>query len=356
LSLDLPTPSDIASAGGVTVVVCEAADVVYVLQDEGIRLLVGSLEGFDSPGTVDLPDPSAVAIGPDGTIYLAGRDSGRILSISLEGEDADGQALVLATMEEGVAPSSLAVADSGALFVGSEASDTVHRVNPGGTVNAIQTDQSVSPLAIAAFQDGLLLNDTIDAGVRFLNIGAATVRDVPGLGGLTVTDLLVDQQRLYTLDPVARNLVVADLQPDAAGVPSAVGAVTTLALDLQGDPSGLAVLGPGMVAVGERESGRILSVDLATGDIQVMAGRSRATSPIGHSPARRGPTGGNGSVVPLCESCEVAVGVAVGPGTEEFATSRGRVGAGPGRPLRCNHRLTSPLCFRQTARMSPGPG
>jgi sugar lactone lactonase YvrE len=96
-------------------------------------------EGARDPLKVDIANPTSLALGPDGALYVSNRFEGQVFRIA-----ADGTTDLYAS-DLGV-PTGLAFGPDGALFVG-DRSGTVHRVRADRTVDEFAT----LPASVAAF-------------------------------------------------------------------------------------------------------------------------------------------------------------------------------------------------------------
>ena len=96
-------------------------------------------DGVQESVAVEVPNPTSLALGPDGAMYASSRFEGTVYRLS-----ADDRVEVYAT-ELGV-PTGLAFSPDGALFVG-DRSGSIFRVSPGREVDVFAT----LPSSVAAF-------------------------------------------------------------------------------------------------------------------------------------------------------------------------------------------------------------
>jgi len=141
---------------------------VYRVGPDGlIRTIAGTGEpGFNGDGvpaiTAQLCGPSGLAVGPDGTVYIADTGNGRIRRISPDGiittaagngewgsTDDDGPALTIS-----ISPCDIAVGSDGSIYFTEEYSDRVRRVGPDGLIKTVT--YVFSPNALAVGADGSL--------------------------------------------------------------------------------------------------------------------------------------------------------------------------------------------------------
>jgi sugar lactone lactonase YvrE len=218
-------------------------------------------------------DPFGVAVAPDGTVYVAdGVGSHRIRALS-----PDGRVTTVAGGDRGFAdgsgpsarfdtPSALAVGPDGTLYVADTGNNAIRRITPDAVVSTVAGD------GIAGFQDGparearfngpigvavdssgrVFVADTYNDRVRVVEPDAGTVRTlVPEAQFDTPSGIAVDAAgRVYVAD--TRNRVIQQI--DASG-----SWVMPFGLAALARPIGIAVAADGDVYVSD-ERGSIWSI------------------------------------------------------------------------------------------------
>ena len=130
---------------------CDATGAVY-LTHSGTRgakapvpLYRVNPDGSRDSLSVEISNPTSLALGPDGTVYVSSRFEGQIYRLT-----ADGRAELWAT-DLGVA-TGLACASDGTLFVG-DRTGTVFRISAGGSGESERHVESYAsiPASVAAF-------------------------------------------------------------------------------------------------------------------------------------------------------------------------------------------------------------
>ena len=230
-----------------------------------------TLAGDGVPGTIDdeasrarFSDPFGVAVGADGTIYVADAgDSPRIRAVS-----PHGRVSTLAGGERGFAdgrgaaarfntPSGLTVDASGTLYVADTGNHAIRRITSDGVVSTIAGD------SVAGDRDGP------GPQARFNGpIGIAVDR----LGRVIVADTYNDRIRLIDVDGIVRIF---------AG--SRTGAVDgTLSEARFHTPSGVAVDASGNIHVADTGNGMVRTID-PTGRVSTETTTSfgRSIRPVG---------------------------------------------------------------------------
>ena len=177
---------------------------------DGIR---GHADG--APAKARFSDPFAIAIAPDGTLYVADAgETNRIRRI-----DAAGNVTTLpATFDT---PSGIALDKAGNLFVADTGANTIRRIDPTGAVTTLAGDGTAG------------LRDGAAAQARFNGpIGVAA----DDKGNVYVADSYNDRIRRITPDGQVRTLAGGDAPgfADGPGAAAAFDTPTALALDRDG--------------------------------------------------------------------------------------------------------------------------
>lgn len=175
------------------------------------------------------PQATALALGPDGTVYLAVPDEHRVLAIGRDGmlsvvagtgaagDTGDGGPATAATLES---PAALAVLSDGSLLIADAAAARVRRVDGDGQIHPFAgtgvpgSDGDGSPASDARLTSPVALDVTPDGTVLIADSGAAVVRAVRpdgaidtyaggGLQATCPTDCARDELSLAGLTDVA---------------------------------------------------------------------------------------------------------------------------------------------------------
>ncbi|OLT47077.1 hypothetical protein BJF85_01365 [Saccharomonospora sp. CUA-673] len=269
---------------GVTYYADSAAHRVWrVERDGGVEVVAGTGEagfaGDDGPaGEAQLDEPTGVAVGPDGAVYIADSANDRVRRVGGDGvittvagdgsrveDDADGRALddERAT-EVPVSPTDVDVAGDGVVYVAEGPHDRISRVGTDGTIDIV----AGSGERDGAEADGF----------------AATEALVRGPHALTVSR----EGRVFFLEGGDRLVRPAVRMVDASGVLYTVagtaspgqrfGADAGFAGDggpardaLLNGPRDLAVRADGTLYVADTDNARVRAID-AGGTIRTVAG------------------------------------------------------------------------------------
>ena len=180
------------------------------LAGDGIR---GHIDG--AAGKARFGDPFALAIAPDGALYVADAgDTNRIRKV-----DADGNVSTLPGAFD--TPSGIALDKAGNVIVADTGANSVRKVGPGGAVTTLAGDGTPG------------LRDGAAAQARFNGpIGVAA----DGKGNVYVADSYNDRIRLITSDGQVRTLAGGDAPgfADGQGAAAAFDTPTALAIDRHG--------------------------------------------------------------------------------------------------------------------------
>src|ERR1700752_3928000 len=256
----------------------------------GWKAHVTTLAGDGSPLFRDgrqsgFSDPFGVAVAKDGTIYVADAgESNRIRKIS-----PDGNVTTLAGGSEGYAdgvgpaasfntPSALALGPDGNLFVADTGNNRIRKITPQGQVSTVAGDgtagyvdgpldkaQFNGPIGLAVSEGGdIYVADTYNDVIRMITT-EGRVTTIAGAGSPGYAD---GEQKTALFDTpcgiviVNNTLIVADTGNDRLRRVSAEGNVTTLQVSGQGlsSPISLAVSHDNYLYVTELDRSRVIQV------------------------------------------------------------------------------------------------
>jgi sugar lactone lactonase YvrE len=160
--ISLGYPSDLALGADGTLFIADMTGVrVYALASDGtVSVRADTTMGRDSIGT-PMKGPTAIAVSPDGTLYVADQDNDRVLAFTSDGKVSEAVA-------EGItAPSGLAVDGQGDLWI--SGANALHRLR-GGELSEVTSAGTVS--AVSAGAGGVFTVDQAERVVRVLETGA----------------------------------------------------------------------------------------------------------------------------------------------------------------------------------------
>jgi DNA-binding beta-propeller fold protein YncE len=262
-----------------------------------------TLAGDGVAGTIDdeasrarFSDPFGVAVGADGTIYVADAgDAQRIRAVS-----PDGHVFTLAGGERGFAdgrgaaarfntPSGLTVDANGTLYVADTGNNAIRRITPDGVVSTIAGDSVAGdrdgpgpqarfngPIGVAVDRRGrIIVADTYNDRIRAIDLDG-TVHTLAGsrTGGV---DGASSEARFHTPSGVAvdasGNIHVADTGNGVLRTIDPTGRVsteTTTSFDRSMRPVGITIGGAGERYVTDGR-GRVLEIS-ASGEMRPLAG------------------------------------------------------------------------------------
>ena len=302
------------------------APVVHLVAGTGAE---GHVEGdaFEAA----FSDPFAIAVGPDGSIYVADAgDSNAVRRI-----DPQGDVTTLAGGTEGFAdgtgagarfntPSGVAVDDTGVVYVADTGNHAIRRIDRGGHVTTVAGDgvpgwrdgpgrsaRFNGPIGVALDRHGrLLVSDTYNDRVRVVSpTGEVTTLAGEGVPGLVDGPALAARFDTPTGLAVAPDgaILVADTGNELIRRIGPDGLVSTVqSIDVTGSaegivrPIGIAVMAEGRLAVTDRR-GRIVEMT-PMGVTRTLAGSAFGYVDGDNATARfRAPTGvalrGDGALV-----------------------------------------------------------
>lgn len=157
----------------------------------GVSTLAGCAEAGAADGergVARFANPVNVAIGPDGDVYVADFDNGRVRAVS-----ADGTTRTVVAQADFHRPFGLAFAASGTLYVSTDDNATGGHTTETGTVWSVNTTTGVAtviahdlgrPRGLAVLGDGrIVLSDYLHHDVRLLDPSTGNVTPLSGLRG-----------------------------------------------------------------------------------------------------------------------------------------------------------------------------
>lgn len=182
----------------------------------------------DSPAATAVPlaTPSGVAVGPDGSVFITERAGNRVRRVSpngaidtvvgtgVAGFSGDGQPALAAQLD---GPRGIAVGTDGSLYIADQNNNRIRRVTPDGIIQTI-VGGGDAKLTEGQLAEKLKLNEP--DGIAFGNDGALYVADVgavykiaPGLPEISDHEALIpstDGHTLYRFDPQGRHQETID--------------------------------------------------------------------------------------------------------------------------------------------------
>jgi putative cell wall-binding protein/sugar lactone lactonase YvrE len=288
-------PAAVAAAPDGSAFVAEAHRVVRIAGGTITPVAGGEVAGFagdDGPATdAQLSSPRGMALGGDGALFVADSGNDRIRRIDAggaiatiagsgaRGSGGDGGAATAAQLDR---PTDVAVGADGTVYIADTGNDRIRRVAPDGTITAVAGATTLAdPTGVAIDGSGaLLVADTFhgrvvrigtDGGVATLAGGGpgGGICDGDGVGPATAlappTDLALDSGgNLFIAEPGAGRVRV--LRPDGwlttvAGIGAPGAAAGGVATESPlGFPSGVAVASDGSILVADSGGDDLLRV------------------------------------------------------------------------------------------------
>lgn len=257
-------------------------------------------------------DPFGVAVAKDGTIYVADAgESNRIRKIS-----PDGNVTTLAGGSEGFAdgvgpaasfntPSALALGPDGNLYVADTGNNRIRKITPEGQVTTVAGDgtagyvdgpaakaQFNGPIGLTVSEGGdIYVADTYNDVIRMITAEG----EVTTIAGASTPGYADGDQKAALFDTpcgiviVNDALIVADTGNDLLRRVSAEGKVTTLPSQDLSSPIGLAVSHDNYLYVTELDSSRVIQV-APDGVARVIAAQFNQPTGIAIGPLNNKPT------------------------------------------------------------------
>jgi sugar lactone lactonase YvrE len=266
----------VAAAADGTIYVADGvgAHRIYRITPEGrLSLFAGSERGFaDGPGTSARFDtPSGLAIGGDGSLYVADTGNNAIRRIS-----RDGYVSTVADARAGLnGPVGVAIDGRGQVLVADTYNDRIARIEPGGTTTTIAGTGSPgaddgamarfdTPCGIAVDALGnIYVADSGNGSVRLISTdgSVSTVTPYGESSGVPLA-VAVSNDSLFVADARGRILEltahggVRIVAGSGRGFADGVGSAALFRA-----PSGIALRGPGRLIVSDRRNGLVRAVD-----------------------------------------------------------------------------------------------
>jgi uncharacterized protein (TIGR03437 family) len=178
-------------------VVWTAASAQATAQIHAGQLYYGTgVEGGSALGP-NLNAPLGMAVGPDGSVYVADALNARVRKISPSGTvktvAGNGAAGAAGSLKLGFLPAAVAVDSAGDVYIGDAGNRSIDKVASNGTVSSLAGVGAIVPTALLAHPDGDLyaLGFTEGINASLLRISGNTVSTIwtnltPGLGVLLV--------------------------------------------------------------------------------------------------------------------------------------------------------------------------
>ena len=202
----------------------------------------GSKDGGPSTATFD--NPANVAVGSDGSVYVADYDSSLIRKI-----DTAGNVTTLVNQANFVAPFGLTIDSSGQLYVETDGNDSGDKDDTTGTIYKVDTTTGATTVVVR-------------------NVGRPRGLLALSNGTIAMSDLV--QNVIEILDPATGNITPLAGSPNQAGFKNGSGAGA-----LFSRPYGMALNTDGSILVADQTNNCIRQVTLA-GAVSTFAGTGTA--------------------------------------------------------------------------------
>ncbi|MEO8135100.1 MAG: hypothetical protein ABI831_14095, partial [Betaproteobacteria bacterium] len=218
-----------------------------------------------------LGTPTGIAAAPDGSLYISEQAGHRVRRVGpdgiittvagngIAGSQGDGGPATLARLNQ---PYGVALGPDGSIYIADFANFRARRVGPTGTINTIAgTGQEGysgdgGPATGASLETTIAVTVGPDGGVNIADFGNHRIRKVrPPLPGVSVTDFLIaseDGGEIYVFDSDGRHLRTLDALTGAVrfqfaytgagrltGITDGDGNVTTIERDAGNNPSAI---------------------------------------------------------------------------------------------------------------------
>jgi sugar lactone lactonase YvrE len=330
VSATLRRPVGVAvDASGAVYVTDYLASMVFRIGADGVLTRIAGSGVYADSGdgglavNAGLKGPWGVAVDAAGNVYVADQDAGRVRKISpsgvistiagtgLSGFGGDGGPAVAAQLAR---PTGLAVGADGSVYVADTWNNRIRRITPAGTISTLAGSGSAGfsgdagpaalatldgPMGVALGPDGsVLVADSGNNRIRMINpagvistvIGQTLTADsgFAGDGGVSTAALL--REPSLAVQVADGSTIVADTGNNRVRRISPAGVISTIAgsseAGFSGDggpavsaqlssPSGLAVDAAGAVFVADTGNNRVRRIS-PTGVISTIAGSSEA--------------------------------------------------------------------------------
>jgi len=282
---------------------------------------VGVLTGTGAPAgasTTLMSDPRAIALGPDGNLYVADLTANKILKVTpagvvtvFAGSGTAGHVNGTGTGAQLNNPHGLTFDAAGNLWVVEYANGTVGqsqltKITPAGVVTQWYTFQGLFVYVAYNPNDGKLYAvDRLRASIMKLDPavsgGASSLGYIagPGTNGTvgtangTGTAARFNEPRGITFDPATGTLLVADSGNNSIRRVTTAGVVTTVATSAGVAPQTVAIRPDGRYVTGSWTNDVLTATDPATGASERLAGTAVTTPPTtaGASSGNQGMSG-----------------------------------------------------------------